>query len=115
MPTTLIRPVYDANANAGGKDLGSLPEWNLDDLYKAEDAPELKADMAWLEQACAGFAVDYEGKLGKLDAAGMLECVHRYERIEQVAGRVMSYAGLRYYQNTLDRYRSLKRCCQGVS
>jgi oligoendopeptidase F len=102
MPTTLIRPVYDANANAGGKDLGSLPEWNLDDLYKAEDAPELKADMAWLEQACAGFAVDYEGKLGKLDAAGMLECVHRYERIEQVAGRVMSYAGLRYYQNTLD-------------
>jgi len=106
MPTTLIRPVYDANANAGGKDLGSLPEWNLDDLYKAEDAPELKADMAWLEQACAGFAVDYEGKLGKLDAAGMLECVHRYERIEQVAGRVMSYAGLRYYQNTLDGERA---------
>ena len=102
MLTTHIRPVFDANANAGGKDLGPLPEWNLDDLYTAEDAPALKADMAWLEEACAGFAADYEGKLGALDAGGMLECIHRYERIEQVAGRVMSYAGLRYYQNTLD-------------
>lgn len=102
MRTFPDRPVFDANANAGGKDLGSLPEWNLDDLYTAEDAPALKADMAWLEGACADFARDYEGRLATLDAAGMLDCIHRYERIEQVAGRVMSYAGLRYYQNTLD-------------
>ena len=39
MRTFPDRPVFDANANAGGKDLGSLPEWNLDDLYTAEDAP----------------------------------------------------------------------------
>ena len=28
---------------AGGGDLGDLPEWNLDDLYKGEDADELTA------------------------------------------------------------------------
>ena len=98
-------PVFDANATAGGG-LGDLPEWDLRDLYTGEKAPELKRDMVWLETACADFAGDYEGKLAALDAAGMLACIHRYERIEAVAGRVMSFAGLRYYQNTLDAARA---------
>ena len=52
-------PLYDANA-IGGNSLGALPEWNLDDLYTAEDAPELTRDMAWLETACADFARDHD-------------------------------------------------------
>ncbi|OYX41965.1 MAG: oligoendopeptidase F [Rhodobacterales bacterium 32-67-9] len=99
------RPVHDANATAGGG-LGQLPEWDLSDLYTAPDAPEVARDMGWLEKACAGFAADYEGKLATLDAAGMLDCIRRYERIEAVAGRIMSYAGLRYYQNTVDATRA---------
>ena len=99
------RPVFDANTS-GGKGLGKLPDWDLSDLYTAPDAPELKHDMAWLEGACAGFAADYEGKLAALDAQGMLDCIHRYERIESVAGRIMSFAGLRYYQNTMDAARA---------
>ncbi|MGX9354853.1 M3 family oligoendopeptidase [Roseobacteraceae bacterium S113] len=93
---------WDANATSGTDNLGNLPEWNLDDLYAGEDAAELKRDLDWLEDACASFAADYEGKLGTLDAAGLLECVHRNERINQIAGRIMSYAGLRYYQLTTD-------------
>ena len=98
------RPVFDANPSSGG--LGDLPEWNLSDLYAAPDAPELARDMGWLEKACADFARDYEGKLSAFDAPGMLECVHRYEAIERTAGRIMSYAGLRYYQNTVDAVRA---------
>jgi oligoendopeptidase F len=94
-------PVFDANAASGGS-LGDLPEWDLTDLYAAEDAPELQADLDWLEVACAEFAADYEGKLESLDAAGLLKAVHRYEKIDLKAGRVMSYAGLRYYQQTTD-------------
>ncbi|MEM8581130.1 MAG: M3 family oligoendopeptidase, partial [Pseudomonadota bacterium] len=60
----------------------------------------------WLDGACRDFAADYEGKLGDLDAAGLLECVQRYERIDIVAGRIMSFAGLRYYQNTTDAERA---------
>ena len=33
---------------------------------------------------------------------GLLACVHRNEKINQVAGRIMSFAGLRYYQLTTD-------------
>ena len=95
-------PVRDANATMGGEPLGDLPEWNLDDLYTGEDAPELKRDLDWLEQACASFAADYEGKLGDQDAPALLDCVLRNEKINQIAGRIMSYAGLRYYQLTTD-------------
>ncbi|MFD2738438.1 M3 family oligoendopeptidase [Sulfitobacter aestuarii] len=99
-------PVRDANAEQGSKDLGDLPEWNLDDLYTGEDAAELKRDLDWLEDACARFAADYEGKLAALDAPGLLDCVLRNERITAVAGRIMSFAGLRYYQLTTDASRA---------
>lgn len=36
----------------------------------------------------------------------MLDCVKAYEAIDIVAGRLMSFAGLRYYQNTTDSDRA---------
>jgi len=98
-------PVFD-HAARGGNSLGPLPEWDLTDLYPSPDAPELKADMAWLEDACADFARDYESKLATLDAAGMLDAIRRYEAIDITAGRLMSFAGLRYYQITTDSGRA---------
>ncbi|MDO6478313.1 M3 family oligoendopeptidase [Shimia thalassica] len=99
-------PVRDVNSSHGTDNLGDLPEWDLSDLYTGEDAPELEADLAFLEKECAAFAADYEGKLADLDAAGLLECVLRNEKISQVSGRIMSYAGLRYYQLTTDAERA---------
>jgi oligoendopeptidase F len=99
-------PVRDANVSAGGEPLGNLPEWDLSDLYTGEDAPELKRDLDWLEEACASFARDYDGKLAGLDADGLLDCVLRNEKINQIAGRIMSFAGLRYYQQTTDSGRA---------
>ena len=96
---------FDA-ATTGSDALGDLPEWDLTDLYPAPNSPELKRDMDWLEQACSDFAADYEGKLANLDAKGLLDAVLRYERIDVVAGRIMSYAGLRYYQITTDAERA---------
>ncbi|PWJ16240.1 M3 family oligoendopeptidase [Jannaschia seohaensis] len=104
---TLLR---DANATPGGepsdKGLGDLPDWNLDDLYTGEDAPELKRDLAWLQEEAASYAADYEGKLATLDAAEMLRVIQRHEKIDEVAGRIMSFAGLRYYQETTNASRA---------
>jgi oligoendopeptidase F len=93
-------------AEAGGKPLGDLPDWDLSDLYTAQDAPEIDRDLAWLETECAAFAKDYEGKLAELSAADLLTCIRRYEAIDMKAGRVMSYAGLRYYQQTTNPVRA---------
>ncbi|PSL17112.1 M3 family oligoendopeptidase [Shimia abyssi] len=99
-------PVRDANAQSGSDGLGSLPEWDLSDLYKGDDAPELSADLDWLETECAAFAADFEGKLADLSASELLTAVQRNEKISQVSGRIMSYAGLRYYQLTTDAERA---------
>ncbi|MEP1537382.1 MAG: M3 family oligoendopeptidase [Paracoccaceae bacterium] len=100
------RPTFDAHTDTGADNLGNLPEWNLDDLYTGEDAPELTRDLEWLETACASFATDYENNLHTLDAPGLLACILRNEKINQTAGRIMSYAGLRYYQQTTDADRA---------
>ncbi|MGR3619347.1 MAG: M3 family oligoendopeptidase [Roseovarius sp.] len=103
---TLPLPVHDAETSSGGKDLGHLPDWDLSDLYRGMDAPELARDLDWLETECANFAADYEGKLANLNADGLLDCIHRDEAISRVAGRIMSFAGLRYYQHTTDSARA---------
>ena len=56
-------PVLDANAGSGASAFGKLPEWNLDDLYTGEDAPELKRDLDWLEEACRSFAKTMKASL----------------------------------------------------
>ena len=100
-------PVFNASSSTvDGGDFGTLPEWDLSDLYKSEDAPEFTRDMEWLQTACADFAAKYEGKLADLDAAEMLGCVQAYEAISTTGGRLMSYAGLRYYQITTDADRA---------
>lgn len=101
------KPVHDANATGSGHNaLGNLPEWDLSALYASPDDPDLKRDMDWLETACADYARDYEGKYATLDAPALADAIKRYERIDQVAGRIMSYAGLRYYQRTTDAERA---------
>jgi len=92
----------DLREGAANDAFGDLPEWNLDDLYPSTDGSEITKDMDWLGTECASFAADFEGKLADLDAAGLLACILRYEKIQNIMGRVMSFAGLRYYQNTTD-------------
>ncbi len=104
MTLPLPRPVFDARM--GSNAFGNLPEWNLSDLYEAPDAPALTADLQFVESEVKAFAADYQGKLANLDAAGLLSAVQRYEAIDIAAGRIMSYAGLRYYQNTMDSDRA---------
>jgi len=89
MTPDLPKPLYQASDTAS-QALGDLPDWDLSDLYSGVDAPELAADMARLEQDCAAFAADYEGKLAGLEAAGMLECIQRDEKITSIAGRISS-------------------------
>tara|TARA_B100000795_G_scaffold105098_1_gene77552 strand:- start:125 stop:1954 length:1830 start_codon:yes stop_codon:yes gene_type:complete len=96
---------FDAHDTAGG-DFGDLPNWNLSDLYPTTDGKEISTDLENLEKNCGSFAADYQGQLDGLTSDGLLNCIERYEDIQNIAGRIMSFAGLRYYQNTTDSERS---------
>jgi oligoendopeptidase F len=74
--------------------LGQLPEWDLGDLYPGRDSPELEADLAALEKSAAEFQSRYRGRLAGLAGAALGTAVAEYEALQEVAGRVSSYAEL---------------------
>jgi oligoendopeptidase F len=107
-------PVFTSSAQSGAlaeTDLGVLPEWNLADLYPGMDSPEFTGDLARASEECARFAADYRGKLGEIanGAAAsetLYEAIRRYEHLEDLLGRIMSYAGLVYSGDTTDPTRA---------
>jgi len=87
--------------------LGALPEWNLSDLYPGIESAALKADLDWVETECAAFEKAYKGNLQTIatspDAGRQLaDVVKRYEKIEDVSGRLGSYAGLLHAGDAAD-------------
>ncbi len=89
------------------KKLGDLPEWRLADLYEAPDADQLKTDLAQSEQAADAMQSRYAGKLAALldsgkGGAALAEAVREFERLNDVLGRIVSYAGLLYAADTSD-------------
>ena len=86
---------------------GKLPEWNLADLYSGIDAPEVARDLEKMDADCVAFETDYKGKLatGTANEDGgkwLAEAVRRYEAIDDLAGRLGSYAGLVHAGDSVD-------------
>ncbi len=91
--------------------LGRLPEWNLADLYAGIDDPRVKRDLDRADAYCVAFEEDYKGKLAALadgpDAGRALATsVVRYEQLDDLLGRLISYAGLVHAENTIDPARA---------
>ncbi|QDL98745.1 M3 family oligoendopeptidase [Rhodopseudomonas palustris] len=88
-----------------------LPEWNLTDLYPAIDAPEVAADLDRLDAECTSFEADFKGRLAEETAKDggalwLAGAVKRYEAIEDLAGRLGSYAGLVHAGDSVDPVKS---------
>jgi oligoendopeptidase F len=91
--------------------LGVLPEWKLDDLYSAMDAPEVRRDLDRADNYSVVFEDEFKGKLASMasapDASARLtEAVKRYEMIDDLLGRLISYASLVYSGDTSDPKRT---------
>lgn len=87
----------------GHNQFGTLPEWDLSDLYPGTGSQALKDDVAFLERETSAFEADYKGKLAELAAGGtLIAAVQRYEKLDEVFGRLGSFAYLNYAQNTQD-------------
>ena len=106
MPITARPAPRDADAETGAAPIGPLPDWDLTDLYPAMDDPALARDLATAEADARGFAERHEGRLADLDGAGLAAALAEYEVLERRLGRIMSFAGLLYAQNTTDPARA---------
>ncbi len=90
--------------------LGNLPEWNLADLYPSMDSPKLTVDLATAAADAERFEATWKGKLEQEAAKGkdgrLGLAVQQFEALEELMGRIVSYAGLVYAGDTSDPARS---------
>ena len=107
---TPIEIAQSADAAAEtAEDLGTLPVWNLDDLYAGMDDPALKRDLELSESQAVAFAETYQGKLDSLaeeSGARLAEAVAAFEKLDELLGRIVSFAGLLHAGDTSDPARS---------
>ncbi|MER2534818.1 MAG: M3 family oligoendopeptidase [Rhizobiaceae bacterium] len=91
-------------------DLGDLPEWNLADLYPATDSPQLAADIARAGTDAVAFEARWKGRLAAEAArgaqGGLGAALREFEAIEELIGRIASYASLVYVGDTADPKRA---------
>ena len=102
--------IRSAAPHAASATEAALPEWNLSDLYAGMDAPAFAADLEAASAQCKSFAQDFRGKLDAIarapDASARLfEVLKRYEALDDLLGRIGSYAGLVYAGDTSDPQR----------
>ena len=110
------QPITAATASAKGKpeaaeaealQLGALPEWNLADLYPGPAAPKLKTDLETADRAADAMQERYAGKLANLLDGGkgggqIAQAVREFEALNDLMGRIVSYASLLYAADTSD-------------
>jgi oligoendopeptidase F len=80
----------------------TLPAWDLSDLYPGPDSAAVQADFARAELDAKAFAAAYAGKLGGLNGAELATAIGTYEKIEEVLGRLASYAQLLFAGDSTD-------------
>ena len=91
--------------------LGDLPDWNLADLYPAMDAPGTEARPRAGRDRCACLREPWKGKLAAeagqgRGRPGSANALREYEALDELIGRIGSYAGLVYAGNTTDPQRA---------
>ncbi len=72
----------------------ALPSWDLGDLYASPQDPRIEADLAAAREGAERFAAAYQGKLAELSGAELAAAIQDYERLQEIAGKIMSYAVL---------------------
>src|SRR5260370_9828202 len=100
-----------STSQSASADLGALPQWRLDDLYEGMNSPRFAADLERAQREAKQFSESYRGKLEALadstqGGERLAEAVKAYEALQDLTGRVMSYASLLYASDTSDAARA---------
>ncbi len=102
--TGALRPKASRAPNGG---IGALPEWDLSDLYAGVNSPEIAGDLARSDALARAFEERYKGRLATLatppdGGKALAEAVRAFEAIDDLIGRIVSFASLVYSGNMVD-------------
>lgn len=76
--------------------LGSLPAWNLRDLYPDPASDALEQDLQQAQSRAEAFRECYVGKLSELSGDELKTALDDYAAVQDLVGKIMSYAYLVY-------------------
>lgn len=97
-----FRTAADAAARDAG--LGDLPSWKLSDLYASGNDPAFRADLEKAESQSKAFEARWKGRLseaaGKNGDEGLGAAIEAYEALDDLLGKISSFAGLTYFSDT---------------
>ncbi|EHK76279.1 oligoendopeptidase F [Sinorhizobium meliloti CCNWSX0020] len=100
---TLVNSGAD-QATAAPAELGELPSWRLTDLYLSPSSEEFRSDLAKAEADAIAFEAKWKGKLkeaaGRTGDQGIGAAVKEFEALDDLMGRIASFAGLTYFSDT---------------
>ncbi|OWV85735.1 oligoendopeptidase F [Rhizobium sp. R635] len=100
------RLLLSAAAPSGAADpaLGDLPVWKLQDLYPSATSTAFVADMEKAGKAAIAFEEKWKSKLAeaaaKTGGEGIGAALQEYEALDDLMGRLGSFAGLTYFSDT---------------
>ncbi|WP_306402449.1 M3 family oligoendopeptidase [Pseudochrobactrum saccharolyticum] len=89
---------------SAASELSNLPCWNLTDLYPAPDSAELTRDLQLSAERSIAFENKWKGKLeaeaSKPQGGNFADAIKEFEQLQELMGRIYSYAGLLYADDT---------------
>ncbi|PPJ45632.1 oligoendopeptidase F [Rhizobium sp. KAs_5_22] len=92
-----------AAAAAPQAELGDLPLWNLTHLYPSQTSDVFLADLERAATDSLSFEAKWKGKLTEAAATageqGLATALREMDALEDLLGRIASYAGLTYYSD----------------
>lgn len=100
---TVVRTAA-GSAQGAAAELGDLPSWRLEDLYPSATSDAFRSDMKKAEADSIAFETKWKGKLAaaatKSGGDGIGAAVKEFEALEDIMGRIASFAGLTYFSDT---------------
>ncbi len=97
---------FSASSAASATDaaLGDLPTWKLQDLYPSATSTAFTGDMEKAGNQAIAFEEKWKGKLAdaatRKGAEGIGQALKEYEALDDIIGRLGSFAGLTYFSDT---------------
>src|SRR5204863_3441469 len=102
-PEAMLRTVMTPDtAIASDAAVGPMPEWDLSDLYPGRDSPELQRDLAELAAKATAFRERCASRLAGFSGAELGAAIAEYEKLQEIIGRIISYAELLRAANVAD-------------
>lgn len=88
--------------NNSSQDKDTLPAWDLSDLYASPQDQTLKNDLERVYKLITLFSDQWKGKLSTLTGSELADAIKDYEKINEILGRIGSYAQLIFATDSTD-------------